>query len=71
MLVSLLSKSTWGALRTINLPNQVSPGNGVSSDDLKIAKVTPIYKAGDVNNISKYWSMSVLHYLYMILERLM
>ena len=36
----------WGALWSLNLPiSAVSWERGVYSDDLKIPKVTPIYKA--------------------------
>ena len=39
---------------------QLSLENGVFPDNLKIAKVTPIYKAGDSSDISNYRSISVL-----------
>ena len=45
--------------------------NGVFPDNLKIAKVTPIYKAGDNSDISNYWPISVLPCFSKILERLM
>ena len=44
---------------------------GVFPDDLKIAKVTPIYKAGDNSDISHYRPISVLPCFSKILERLM
>ena len=39
---------------------QLSLEKGVFPDDLKIAKVTPIYKAGDSSDISNYRSILVL-----------
>ena len=50
---------------------QLSLDNGVFPDDLKIAKVTPIYKAGDSSDISNYRPISVLPCFSKILERLM
>ena len=50
---------------------QLSLENGVFPDDLKIAKVTPIYKAGDNGDISNYRPISVLPCFSKILERLM
>ena len=50
---------------------QLSVVKGVSSDDLKIAKVTLIYKAGDNSDVSNYRPISVLPCFSKILERLM
>ena len=50
---------------------ELSLEKGVFPDDLKIAKVTPIYKAGDNSDISNYRSISVLPCFPKILERLM
>ena len=50
---------------------QLSLEKGVFPDDLKIAKVTPIYKAGDNSNVSNYRPISVLPCFSKILERLM
>ena len=43
----------------------------VFPDDLKIAKVTPIYKAGDNSDVSNYRPISVLPCFSKILDRLM
>ena len=50
---------------------QPSHEKGVFPDDLEIAKVTPIYKAGDNSDISNYRPISVLPCFSKILERLM
>ena len=50
---------------------QLSLEKGVFPDDLKIAKVNPIYQAGDNSDISNYRSISVLPCFSKILERLM
>ena len=57
----------WGALRTLNL----SLEEGVFPDGLKTAKVTPIFKAGDSNDVSSYRPISLLPCFSKILERLM
>ena len=50
---------------------QLSLEKGVFPGDLKMAKVTPIYKAGDNSDISNYRLISVLPCFPKILERLM
>ena len=50
---------------------QLSLEKRVFPDDLKITKVTPIYKAGDNSDISNYRPISVLLCFSKILERLM
>ena len=44
---------------------------GIFPDDLKIAKVTPIYKADDKSDVSNYRPISVLSCISKILERIM
>ena len=44
---------------------------GIFPDDLKIAKVTPIYKADNSSNISNYRPISVLACFSKMLERIM
>ena len=44
---------------------------GIFTDDLKIAKVTPVYKADNSSNISNYWPISVLPCFSKMLERIM
>ena len=44
---------------------------GIFPDDLKIAKVTPIYKANNSSNISNYRPISVQSYFSKMLERIM
>ena len=44
---------------------------GIFPDDLKIAKVTPIYKADDKSDLSNYRPISVLSCFSKILERIM
>ena len=50
---NIIKKMLWGALQTLYL-FQLSLENGIFSDDLKIAKVTLICKAGDCGDISNY-----------------
>ena len=50
---------------------QLSLEKGVFPGDLKMAKVTPIYKASDNSDISNYRLISVLPSFLKILERLM
>ena len=50
---------------------QLSLEKGVFPDDLKIAQVTPIYKAGDNSGVSNYRPISVSPCFSKILERLM
>ena len=49
----------------------LSVKKGVFSDDLKIARVTPIYKSEDSKDISNYKPISVLPCFSKILERIM
>ena len=44
---------------------------GIFPDDLKIAKVTPVYKADDKSDLSNYRPISVLSCFSKILERIM
>ena len=44
---------------------------GIFPDDPKLAKVTPIYKAGNSDNVSNYRPISVLPSFSEILERIM
>ena len=43
---------------------------GVFSDELKIARVTPIYKNNDENDLGNYRLISVLPYFTNILKRI-
>ena len=61
----------WGVCETLIYQFELSLEKGVFPDDLKIAKVTPIYKAGDNSDISNYRSISPLPCFSKILERLM
>ena len=45
--------------------------NGIFPDSLKIAKVTPVYKAGDSSDLGNYRPISVLPCFPKILERIM
>ena len=40
-------------------------------DDIKLAKVIPIYKADNSSNVSNYRSISVLPCIFKLLERIM
>ena len=74
MLVPILFKNAFGALRTLNPFNylfQLSLEKGSFPDDLKIEKVSPIYKDGDSSDISNYRPISVPTCFSKIPERLM
>ena len=61
----------WGTLRTIIYLFQRSLEKGVFLNDLKLAKVTLINKAGDSSQINNYKSMSALSCFSMTFEGLM
>ena len=44
---------------------------GIFPDDLKIARVTPVFKGGDEKDLGNYRPISVLHCFSKILERIM
>ena len=50
---------------------RLSLEEGIFPDDLKAAKVTPIFKAGDENDFGNYWPISVLSCFSKILEKIM
>ena len=68
---NIIRKCFWVLCEPLIYLFQLSPENGAFPDDLKIAKVTPIYKAGDNSDISNYRPISVLPCFSKILERLM
>ena len=50
---------------------KVSVPRGVFPDSLKIAKVTPIFKSGNKDNVSTYRPISILRVFSKFLERIM
>ena len=50
---------------------KVSIEQGIFPDSLKIAKVTPIFKSGDKDNVSNYRPISILPVFSKVLERIM
>ena len=50
---------------------QVSIQHEIFPDSLKIAKVTPIFKSGDKDNVSNYRPISILPVCSKVLERIM
>ena len=50
---------------------KLSLEKGIFPDDLKIARVTPIFKAGDESEMGNYRPISVLPCFSKILERIM
>ena len=49
---------------------KISFSKGIFPDELKIVKLTPIFKPGECNSVSNYGPISVLPSFYKILERL-
>lgn len=45
--------------------------SGIFPDDLKVAKVIPLHKTGDINNINNYRPISILTIISKIFEKLM
>ena len=50
---------------------KVSIQQGIFPDSLKIAKVTPIFRSGDKDNVSSYRPISILPVFSKVLERIM
>ena len=50
---------------------EMSLGNGIFSDKLKISRLIPLFKAGDPVNISNYRPISVLPCFSKMLEKIM
>ena len=44
--------------------------SGIFADDLKMAKIIPLYKKGDINSITNYRPISLLPTLSKIFKRL-
>ena len=59
----IIKKCFWVFYEPLIYLFQLSIEKGVFSDDLKISRVTPIYKAGDSGDISNYGPISVLERL--------
>ena len=49
----------------------LSLAKGIFPDDLKIARVTPVFKAGNENEVGNYRPISILPCFSKILERIM
>ena len=49
----------------------LSLAKGILPDDLKIARVTPVFKAGNENEVGDYRPISILSWFSKILERIM
>ena len=65
-------KNCFGALHK-PLSHVFNPSivKGIFAGDLKIARVTPVFKGGDEKNLGNYRPVSVLHCFSRILERTM
>lgn len=48
----------------------LSPQNGIFSDDLKVAKITPVFKSGEKTKKTNYRPISVLPCFLKMLERI-
>ena len=67
-LLKLISNDIAGALTII--VNQTF-ASGIFPDRLKIAKVTPVYKKGNIHDLSNYRPISVLPSMSKVFERVM
>ena len=50
---------------------KVSTQQGIFPDSLKIAKLTPIFKFGDKDNVGNYCPISIIPILSKVLEKIM
>ena len=57
-------------LKPLSYISNLSLSSGIFPDDLKIAKVLPLFKSGEVNEVSNYRPVSVLPQMSKILEKL-
>ena len=57
-------------LKPLSYISNLSLSSGVFPDDLKIAKVLPLFKSGEVNEVNNYRPVSVLPQMSKILEKL-
>ena len=64
-------KLFWPFTKTVNGYFQSVSSKRLFPEELKIARVTPIYQADDVNEIGNYRRISVLLCFSKILERIM
>ena len=71
MMTSVLKKCFNSSYEPLKYLLHLSIEKGIFPDDLKFAKVTPIYKAEDKSNLSNYRPISVLSCFSKILERIM
>ena len=69
--VLMFLKSVLALMRTSEISCDLSIEKGIFPDDLKITKVTPIYKTEDKSDLSNYRPISVLSCFSKILERIM
>ena len=72
-MVLVLRSSKTVLVPFINPSHEFNPSivKGIFAGDLKIARVTPVFKGGDEKNLGNYRPVSVLHCFSRILERTM
>ena len=66
---NILSTSIKAFLKPLTLTINCSLNTGIVPDNMKIAKITPVFKSDDKHDLNNYRPISILPYLSKILEK--